>query len=334
MSGYTESSNFPLANPLQATRQGPADAFVTKFTPSGQTVAYSTYLGGSAADMGLGVTANGTGNVFLTGWTEFGQLPHRRAALPADQSRAVGGLYRQDLRRAADAYPDPDRHAADRHADLDPHAHPHGHADLDSHHHPVAHDHADADPHPHADGDRHPADRDPDAHARPRLRPGLECGGRPARPLSRIAPARPDDAWIGGTGQVLHGTAPPGRPDPADEHPVREGRQRGGPAAGHLWGLAPDRAVHWDGTTWTTLAYPSPPPQPGPNPIPYFTAVAATGATDVWFAGQIRTSISEINPYAVLHWDGTAWTWTVGPNWLGPEAAQRALTERTSTRPT
>ena len=38
-------------------------------------MAYSTYLGGSAADMGLGVTANGTGNVFLTGWTESANFP-------------------------------------------------------------------------------------------------------------------------------------------------------------------------------------------------------------------------------------------------------------------
>jgi hypothetical protein len=43
VTGFTDSSDFPTVNPLQATRRGPADAFVTKLAPEGGLV-YSTYL--------------------------------------------------------------------------------------------------------------------------------------------------------------------------------------------------------------------------------------------------------------------------------------------------
>ena len=50
--GITNSSDFPVLNPLQAHSAGSSDAFVTKLSPDGRTLLFSTYLGGSGADQG------------------------------------------------------------------------------------------------------------------------------------------------------------------------------------------------------------------------------------------------------------------------------------------
>ncbi len=50
VTGYTTSTNFPTQSPYQATIQGNYDAFVTKLTPAGNALVYSTYLGGSGDD--------------------------------------------------------------------------------------------------------------------------------------------------------------------------------------------------------------------------------------------------------------------------------------------
>ncbi len=48
VTGSTASTNFPTQSPYQATYQGGHhDAFVTKLTPAGNALVYSTYLGGS-----------------------------------------------------------------------------------------------------------------------------------------------------------------------------------------------------------------------------------------------------------------------------------------------
>lgn len=50
--GYTDSTNFPTASPMQAQRNGTGgpgeDAFVSKINPAGSALVYSTYLGGPA----------------------------------------------------------------------------------------------------------------------------------------------------------------------------------------------------------------------------------------------------------------------------------------------
>ena len=52
VTGSTESTNFPTANPLQASNGGSSDAFVTKINAAGSALVYSTYLGGSGSDVG------------------------------------------------------------------------------------------------------------------------------------------------------------------------------------------------------------------------------------------------------------------------------------------
>ncbi len=52
--GTTNSTDFPTANPLQAVYGGDDDAFVAKLNPTGSALVYSTYLGGSGGDRGMG----------------------------------------------------------------------------------------------------------------------------------------------------------------------------------------------------------------------------------------------------------------------------------------
>ncbi len=44
---YTDSPDFPRQDPLQPSRAGPSDLAVTRFTPAGDALVFSTYLGGN-----------------------------------------------------------------------------------------------------------------------------------------------------------------------------------------------------------------------------------------------------------------------------------------------
>jgi hypothetical protein len=58
-----------------ANSGGTTDAFVTKLTTDGTTLIYSTFLGGSNADIGLGIAADSTGAAYITGNTFSGNFP-------------------------------------------------------------------------------------------------------------------------------------------------------------------------------------------------------------------------------------------------------------------
>jgi hypothetical protein len=74
ITGMTLSSDFPTLNPYQ-TDQGGADAFVTKLSSSGNSLIYSTYLGGGGTDVGYDIAVNANGNAYLTGRTESYNFP-------------------------------------------------------------------------------------------------------------------------------------------------------------------------------------------------------------------------------------------------------------------
>ena len=72
--GATDSADFPVQNPAQKALGGFVDAFITKFTPDGSGVVYSTYLGGSANEVldqatpivrGGSITVDAQGNVYV-----------------------------------------------------------------------------------------------------------------------------------------------------------------------------------------------------------------------------------------------------------------------------
>jgi hypothetical protein len=76
VTGDTGSADFPLMNPLQPTfHGGEVDAFVTKINPVGSALVYSTYLGGSGQDLGLGIAVDSAGNAYVTGVTGSANFP-------------------------------------------------------------------------------------------------------------------------------------------------------------------------------------------------------------------------------------------------------------------
>ena len=81
VTGFTRSSNFPKSNkPLQGSLdKGNAvvagDAFVTKFSPDGSSLAYSTYLGGGNQDAGFAIAVETNGNACVVGAPLSGSFP-------------------------------------------------------------------------------------------------------------------------------------------------------------------------------------------------------------------------------------------------------------------
>ena len=75
IAGTTTSTNFPLANAYQSTNAAATDAFVVKMNSSATALTFSTYLGGSAADVPAGIIANPGGDVFVAGYTMSGNFP-------------------------------------------------------------------------------------------------------------------------------------------------------------------------------------------------------------------------------------------------------------------
>jgi hypothetical protein len=70
VAGFTGSSDFPTTpGAFQTTWHGGYDAFLVKLDPTGTTLLYGTYLGGSADDYAYGVALDPAGNAYLTGYT-------------------------------------------------------------------------------------------------------------------------------------------------------------------------------------------------------------------------------------------------------------------------
>jgi hypothetical protein len=75
VTGDTNSTNFPTAAPYQAALAGGSDAFLSKLGSAGSSLVYSTYLGGSAADVGLGIGIDVGRNAFVVGSTASTNFP-------------------------------------------------------------------------------------------------------------------------------------------------------------------------------------------------------------------------------------------------------------------
>src|SRR5258708_31699605 len=55
VTGYTTSTDFPTANPLQPNNAGSNDVFVTKINAAGSALVYSTYLCGTCSSVAHGI---------------------------------------------------------------------------------------------------------------------------------------------------------------------------------------------------------------------------------------------------------------------------------------
>jgi Beta-propeller repeat len=75
VAGFTDSTDFPIANAVQGTQGGGIDVFVTKLNAAGSALVYSTYLGGNAFDGCYGIAVDSAGNVYLAGSTLSSNFP-------------------------------------------------------------------------------------------------------------------------------------------------------------------------------------------------------------------------------------------------------------------
>ena len=73
--GFTDSPNFPLSNPLQSTISGLRDAIFGKISARGDSLIFSTYFGGSGADMAGFLAVDPSGNAYVSGWTSSADFP-------------------------------------------------------------------------------------------------------------------------------------------------------------------------------------------------------------------------------------------------------------------
>jgi hypothetical protein len=89
VTGYTNSTNYPVTPGAFQTRNGGgADVFVTKLNATGTALVYSTYIGGSGVDVGRGIAVDGSGNAYVTGYTNSTNYPVTPGAF---QTRNGGG---------------------------------------------------------------------------------------------------------------------------------------------------------------------------------------------------------------------------------------------------
>ena len=73
--GYTDSGDFPTQNPYQGALAGEFDAFVTKLSQAGNTLVYSTYLGGKYEDYSYDIALGPEEHPYVTGKTESDDFP-------------------------------------------------------------------------------------------------------------------------------------------------------------------------------------------------------------------------------------------------------------------
>ncbi len=89
VTGTTYSIDFPTKNPIQSAppvKLGGqpaglyATAFVTKYSPDGSSLVYSTYIGGNGADHSNAIAVDAGGNAYVTGLTTSPNFPATNGA--------------------------------------------------------------------------------------------------------------------------------------------------------------------------------------------------------------------------------------------------------------
>ena len=76
VTGYSGSPDFPTTSgTIDTTHNDGLDVFASKLSPSGDSLIYSTFLGGSADDYGNDIAVDRTNSAYLTGYTGSSQFP-------------------------------------------------------------------------------------------------------------------------------------------------------------------------------------------------------------------------------------------------------------------
>jgi hypothetical protein len=111
VTGYTQSSDFPTVNPIQAAYAGPpptadticCNVFVAKLNPAGSALVYSTYLGGSGGDQGFGIAVDSAGNAYVTGRTYSTDFPTVNPLQATNKAAPVSNAFVAKLNPAGSA---------------------------------------------------------------------------------------------------------------------------------------------------------------------------------------------------------------------------------------
>ncbi|MBU8935002.1 MAG: SBBP repeat-containing protein [candidate division Zixibacteria bacterium] len=75
IAGVSGSTDFPTPGAFQAANAGGEDAVVFKLCPTGDTILFGTYLGGSENDVASGLDIGAGGTVYVTGKTSSSDFP-------------------------------------------------------------------------------------------------------------------------------------------------------------------------------------------------------------------------------------------------------------------
>lgn len=85
VAGVTSAADFTIKNAAQSVSRGRTDAFIAKLNASGDTLVYSTYLGGSGDDAANGIALDSAGNSYVTGNTTSSDFNTRNLLQPASR---------------------------------------------------------------------------------------------------------------------------------------------------------------------------------------------------------------------------------------------------------
>jgi len=75
VTGWTGSQDFPLQNPFQNAPKKNPEAYISKLSPAGNALVYSSYLGGSDSEWATAIAVDASGAAYLTGWTKSTDFP-------------------------------------------------------------------------------------------------------------------------------------------------------------------------------------------------------------------------------------------------------------------
>lgn len=94
VTGTATSTDFPIMNAYQSGRGDVdyEDVFVTKLSPDGSTLIYSTYLGGIYGDDGYAIAVDASGNAYVTGPTGSPNYPTTSGAFRTSGGSIDGNL--------------------------------------------------------------------------------------------------------------------------------------------------------------------------------------------------------------------------------------------------
>ena len=94
VTGQTASNDFPI-NPgdYDTNLDGGSDAFISKINSNGKTLLYSSYLGGTNWDIGLGITVDGSGNTYVIGQTGSRDFPITSDAFDSSYNGGISDVF-------------------------------------------------------------------------------------------------------------------------------------------------------------------------------------------------------------------------------------------------